>query len=214
MFWILFIISIIISYLIGSIPFGLLISKSQKKDIRQFGSGNIGATNVFRVLGPKWGILAFVLDFLKGLIPVIAVKYVISSYQFLPVDVVQIIVGLFAVVGHMFPVYLKFKGGKGVATGAGIVAGIMPVITLILIAVWALITFTTRYVSVASISVALLLPVMVIIKKYVLHQDTPTLYVLFFCILIAVFVIVRHKSNIARLMKGEENRFGRKKEQQ
>jgi glycerol-3-phosphate acyltransferase PlsY len=212
--WILFIGISIFAYLLGSIPFGLLISKSQRVDIRKLGSGNIGATNVFRTLGPKFGVMAFALDFFKGLIPVLLIKFLLPSSpsSALPLDFFQIMAGLFAMLGHIFPIYIGFKGGKGVATAAGLVTGILPIITLILILIWAIITFSTRYVSVASLTVAVLLPISILVKKFVLHYTDPSFYVFFFSIIISLFVIIRHRSNIVRLLNGTENRFGTKKE--
>lgn len=213
--WILFVGISIFAYLLGSIPFGLLISKSQRVDIRKSGSGNIGATNVFRTLGPKFGIMAFALDFFKGLIPVLLIKFLLSNSpsSALPLDFFQIMAGLFAMFGHIFPIYIGFKGGKGVATAAGLVTGILPILTLILIFIWAIITFSTRYVSVASLTVAVLLPISILVKKFVLNYNDPSFYVFFFSVIISLFVIIRHRSNIVRLVNGTENRFGSKKKE-
>jgi acyl phosphate:glycerol-3-phosphate acyltransferase len=212
MFWMIFFGCIIFAYFLGSIPFGLVISRAYKTDIRKFGSGNIGATNVFRTLGPKAGITVFLFDFLKGFIPALLVKLLlVRTAHPMPIDAAQILVGLFAILGHIFPIYIGFKGGKGVATGAGIVFAILPIIALILIGVWGIIVFTSRYVSLGSIIVAILLPIAIALKKYVLHYDL-SIYLLIFCFLITIFVIVRHKSNIKRLLNGTENRFGTKKE--
>lgn len=196
-------LALLSGYLIGSVPNGLLIGKARGIDIRQHGSGNIGATNAFRVLGKKWGILVFILDFLKGLIAV-QLAIAIGGARLSPAAS-GIIGGLAAIIGHNFPCWLRFKGGKGIATSGGVLVGLLPVVTAILIPVWAIVFFTTRYVSVASIAVAVALPIIVVL----LYGAGGPLF--WFALVVCALAVWRHRSNIKRLMEGTENRFERKK---
>ncbi len=206
-------------YLLGAIPFGLIISQLKGKDIRRHGSGNIGATNVGRVLGKTWGYLCFALDLAKGLGPVLIAGYYLRQHFLTPDDNILSISGQIAwlitaaacIVGHVFPVYLKFKGGKGVATSLGVVLGIWPWLTLtglLAFAVWILIWAIWRYVSLASICAATAFPagltyLTFIINSWYFSQLIP-MYV--FSVALSLLVIVRHRSNIIRLLKGTENR--------
>lgn len=188
----------ILSYLIGSIPFGLLIGKMKGIDIRQHGSGNIGATNVFRTLGPWLGTLVFVLDFLKGAIPV----WIALSLT--PMHWPVIAAGAAAIIGHSFPIFLKFKGGKGVATGVGVLLAIAPDIFAVALVFVILVMFITRYVSVASMATTILAAMLF----WFWHKP------LSYCLavtLLAVLIILRHVPNIKRLMQGTEPKIGRKK---
>jgi glycerol-3-phosphate acyltransferase PlsY len=194
----------LVAYLVGSIPFGFLIAKSRGIDIRQHGSGNIGATNVFRTLGKKWGIACFACDFLKGLVAVL-IAFGLSGGS----SVAGIIAAVACIVGHNFPVWLKFKGGKGIATSGGVLVALLPGTALLLIIVWAAIFYTTRYVSLASIAVAVALPVIVLISW--LTERGADLPLFLFALAVAVLAVWRHRSNISRLMNGTENRFERKK---
>ena len=158
-----FILFILFAYLLGSVPFGLLIGLSQGKDLRKIGSGNIGATNTGRILGKKWGILCFFLDVLKSLIPMILVPIlnVVDETAGPRELTLWLLVGCAAVLGHVFPVYLKFKGGKGVATSLGLVLGLWPYYTLCGAAafiVWIIGVLITRYVSLSSIIAAICFP--------------------------------------------------------
>lgn len=192
---------LIASYFLGSIPFGLLVGKAMRGvDIRQFGSGNIGATNVYRTLGPGPGIIVFAADVLKGLIPVLAAKELLPGISWLIVGV-----GMMAIFGHTLSPFLGFKGGKGVATSLGVGIGLVPVPALIAFGIWVVVLAGTRYVSVASMLACLSVPVMI------WWMQGPMAYRVF-GIFVAAYVIVKHRSNIARLMQGRENRFGRKPE--
>ncbi len=192
---------LIASYFLGSIPFGLLVGKAMRGvDIRQFGSGNIGATNVYRTLGPGPGIIVFAADVLKGLIPVLAAKQLLPGVSWLIVAV-----GMMAIFGHTLSPFLGFKGGKGVATSLGVGIGLVPVPALIAFGIWVVVLAGTRYVSVASMLACLSVPVMI------WWMQGPMAYRVF-GIFVAAYVIVKHRSNIARLMQGTENRFGRKPE--
>ncbi len=186
---------VIAAYLIGSIPMGLIFGKLiWKKDLRRFGSHNIGATNAWRILGRKAGLLIFILDFLKGQLGVLLGAYLFASPG------AMVVGGLFAVLGHMFPIFIGFRGGKGVATGLGVIAALMPKVTLIVVVVWLVLTLITRYVSVASIIAAVLTPILAAAFK------EPIIYFLF-ALVIAVFIVFRHRENIQRLKAGHENKI-------
>ncbi len=221
----------LIAFLLGSIPFGLLIAKAKGIDIRQHGSGNIGATNVLRVVGKKYGITCLFLDALKGLIPTLlgltliryvgaseamTIKPLLSKALELPADLqwkaqlFQVITGLCAILGHNYSPWVGFKGGKGIATSAGVLIALMPAAVVILIVVWLLLFAITRYVSVASIGAAAFLPILSIAGSAFhgkLANGTWNKPLFGFSIVIAVLAIWKHRSNIHRLMKGTENRF-------
>lgn len=202
-----YVISAGIGYLLGSCPNGFLVSRSCGIDIRKHGSGNIGATNVLRVLGKTWGYLVFALDALKGFVAVrIALAIALSlAPHTTQREIVGIAGGLACILGHTFPVWLRFRGGKGVATSAGVLLGLMPVAMVSVLAVWLVLFQTTRYVSVASIGAALALPVFVII--YLRFKMLTGASLLLFSILIAGVVVWRHRSNMHRLLHGKEQRF-------
>lgn len=182
------------AYLLGSIPTGLLLSKAFGVDIRTKGSGNIGATNVYRTMGKKIGILTLLGDCLKGLIPVL-----IAKTMHLP-DAWVALVGLAAFLGHVYTVFLGFKGGKGVATALGVFLGTSPLSVLIALAVFISVLYARRYVSLASISAAALVPVAVVFA-----EGKPELIAM--SVAVAAIVIFRHRENIVRLRAGTENRF-------
>ncbi|MCC7408904.1 MAG: glycerol-3-phosphate 1-O-acyltransferase PlsY [Phycisphaeraceae bacterium] len=208
------------AYLVGSIPFGLLIGSMRGVDVRKAGSGNVGATNVGRVLGRKWGVLCFVLDVLKGLLPVLIAGVAMGwlGRRDLPAaDTWRwLAVAAAAVVGHVFPVWLKFRGGKGVATSLGVLLGFYPVLTLpavIALAVWVILVRTFHYVSLASIVAAVSLPVTLLIEGQIRRQAMAYLMpYLVVTSLLALLVIVRHRSNIQRLLAGTESKVGQKRE--
>ncbi len=199
-----------IGYLLGSCPNGYIVSRARGVDIRKHGSGNIGATNVLRVLGKKWGYLVFALDAFKGFAAVriafaIGGAILVGDTQR---DLVGIVGGLACILGHTFPVWLGFRGGKGVATSAGVLLGLMPVAMFSVLAVWLLLFQFTRYVSVASIGGAVALPIFVIV--YLRLGMLTGASLLPFSILIAGVVVWRHRSNMQRLLQGKEQRFGQK----
>ncbi len=186
---------LIFSYLLGSIPNGLIFSKLiWHKDLRQFGSKNIGATNAWRVLGRQAGILIFLLDFLKGALSVKLAEIFIGDAWAI------ICAGILAILGHTFSIFLKLHGGKGVATGLGVIAMMMPKVTAIVFLIWLAIFIATRYVSVASIIAAASTPILAFIF------NEPKEFVLF-GLAAALFIIFRHRENILRLRDGKENRF-------
>ena len=197
------------SYLLGSIPFGYLAGRLCGIDIRTKGSGNIGATNALRVLGKKWGYGVFLLDFLKAWFPVkLALGWGIALMVH-PASAPGALAGLCALIGHSFPVWLGFKGGKGIASSAGVIVGLFSLpVFLICLGLWLLIFTVTRYVSVASVVAAAALPVAVGILYYFHRADWLGLTV---SIVMAALAIWRHRSNIVRLRDGTEPRFERKK---
>jgi glycerol-3-phosphate acyltransferase PlsY len=195
-----------IAYLLGSIPFGyLLVRFFRKEDIRAIGSGNIGATNVARSGAKGLGLLTLALDLLKGLAAVLIAKHVSPGT---PSDL-MCAAAVLAVLGHVFPVWLRFKGGKGVASALGVFIAIAPWAALAALAVFLLLVFTTRYVSLASVIAAALIPLFAMLTN---NDRSPVFIggILF----IALLVIVKHHANIGRLLKGTESRFGSKKSAQ
>lgn len=197
------------AYLLGSIPFGLLVARSQGVDIRQQGSGNIGATNVWRVLGRKWGLATFLADAAKGWLAV-TIGYAIAARMVPPAGHDFAYFGIAAaigcILGHNFPVWLGFKGGKGVATSLGVIIGMMPLASLIVFAIWGIVFKVSRYVSLASIVAALALPVVVIGLLFLggIHGWAN----FYFACAAGLLVIRRHRENIQRLVEGTEHRFG------
>lgn len=196
-------------YFLGSCPNGYLVSRARGIDIRKHGSGNIGATNVLRVFGKKWGYLVFALDALKGFVAV-RLAFAIGAMMIGPAqrELVGIVAGLACILGHTFPVWLRFRGGKGVATSAGVLLGLMPLAVFSVLAVWIILFKVTRYVSVASIGAAAALPLFVIAYQRLGLLTGASL--LPFSILIAGVVVWRHRSNMQRLLHGKEQRFGQK----
>ncbi|ALF18296.1 glycerol-3-phosphate 1-O-acyltransferase PlsY [Fusobacterium animalis] len=186
---------IILSYFFGAIPSGVWIGKIFKNiDVRDYGSKNSGATNSYRVLGAKLGIAVLIIDVLKGFIPL----YIASKFNLKYNDLV--ILGLVAILAHTFSCFISFKGGKGVATSLGVFLFLAPVITLILLVIFILVVYFTKYISLGSITAAFLLPIFI----FFTHRDT---YLFTLSVVIAIFVIYRHKTNISRLLSGTENKF-------
>lgn len=232
----------IIAFLLGSIPFGLFIARANGIDIRCHGSGNIGATNVLRVVGKKYGITCLILDALKGFIPVvIALNLVQIEGRRVGIPVpfldgfagdplpaarqtlgqsIHVLTALAAILGHNYSPWVGFKGGKGIATSAGVLLALMPFAVVLLLGVWLLTFAATRYVSVASIVAAVALPVLTHVGARV-HKGPDGLSLweagtwnkpLFvFSVVIAVLAVWKHRANIQRLINGTENRFERKK---
>jgi len=194
---------LLLGYLLGSIPFAYIAGKAARGiDLRQHGSGNLGATNVYRTLGAKVASVVFVLDTLKGALPVLAVRqYAIGPH----LDLWAIAAGVAAIVGHAKPIFLLWKGGgKGVATAGGVFLALAPIPTLASMATFVVVVLLSGYVSVASLTAAVVLPV-------VLAATTGVRSPLFVVsVVIAVFVFWTHRANIGRLRRGEEHRFGRK----
>ena len=200
----------LVSYLLGSVPAGYIAGRFAGIDIRHAGSGNIGATNVTRVLGNRYGYPVFIVDFLKGLMAVSMSILIEKRAQPVsaPTELFGIVAAISCVIGHAFPVWLSFKGGKGVATSMGALFGLMPFMALIGIAVWVITFEVTRYVSVASMTAALAVPISILILMPL--KQTGGAVLLFFSICLAALVIFRHRSNLSRLVRGTEPRFKRK----
>jgi len=205
-----FAIVVIASYLLGSIPFGYLAGRMAGIDIRNCGSGNVGATNVIRTLGKGYGYPVFALDFLKGL-GAVKVSILIATRmqsEWNPPEMFGIVAAISSVLGHSFPVWLGFKGGKGVATSAGALFGLAPVAALVGVAIWIVTFWLTRYVSVASIAAAAALPFVILITTWLSRTTGKLLFYSSVCL--AAVVIWRHRSNLSRLIHGTEPRFNRK----
>lgn len=190
---------IVIAYLAGSVPFGLIISRLYGVNITQTGSGNIGATNVFRVLGPFAGMTVLTADITKGFMAV-QLAYFFMGHS----DIMPVVAAISAVLGHSFSPFMGMSGGKGVATAAGALLALIPQIALILFIIWIFIIVMTRYVSLASLSIALLLPMLGIITK----QNLPNKVL---SVVVCLIIFYTHRSNIGRLLKGEEYKFQWKK---
>lgn len=207
-----FLILIIGAYLLGSIPFGLIIAKAHGKDLRNIGSGNIGATNLSRALGKKWAIFCFCLDMFKGLFPMLATTFLISSPPNTAELLLSLAVGCAAVLGHIFPVYAKFRGGKGVATSFGVAIGFWPYYTICAtfsFIIWAIVVRIWRYISLASIIASIFFPVTLILAIALKQNwDFANLWPLLIVpTAIPLMVIARHRKNIKRLIAGTENRI-------
>lgn len=201
----------LLSYLIGSIPFGLLIGKWNGIDVRTAGSCNIGATNVTRILGKKWGIPCFFLDALKGYLPVwITIQFLCPHAHSDWTVYLPACSAIAAVVGHIFPIWLKFRGGKGVSTIIGVILAISPLAMLTSLFVWLLFFLAFRYVSLASIALAVTLPLADWMLGIVGFQ-LPNLPNTFLLIVLAVLTLFKHRTNLSRLIHGTENRFTRSK---
>ena len=209
--WILFIAKgigiLAVSYLIGSIPFGFIIGKMHGIDIREHGSGNIGATNVTRVIGPWTGKLCFFLDFIKGILPVYLTMMLTGRGLIEdPCGMFPACASFAVVAGHIWPVYLKFKGGKGISTAAGAILPLSPYAVLIAFAMWVIVFEASKYVSLASIVASIVLPVSALLLK-LFHLSGASWPSIAFFFLLGILAVLKHKSNIQRLLNGTENRF-------
>jgi len=192
-----YILALIVGYLLGNVSASFIVGKLTKNiDIRKFGSGNAGATNTLRVLGVKAGILVFFVDILKGVAAVLLGRFAAG-------DIGGMLAGAASVAGHIWPVFLSFKGGKGVATSFGVLVVLFPVVALILFAVSASLVAITRFMSLGSIAAAVLLPILLLIAGY------DWLYIVF-GLALAALVVYLHKGNITRLLAGKENKLGSK----
>lgn len=193
---------IVFAYLVGSIPSAVWLGKRfYKIDVREFGSGNAGATNTFRVLGKKAGIVVLVCDILKGSLSILLAflsSYNVNSNQFVNL---QLALGIAAVVGHVFPVFAGFRGGKGVATILGIVICLTPITSALGLIVFLTVLILTRYVSLSSIMAGISYPILL---KFILKNDNQTLFI--FSIFVAILLVITHKKNISRLLKKQESR--------
>lgn len=208
--WLLSIGVFAIGYLFGSIPFGYLAGRAKGIDIRKHGSHNIGATNVLRVLGKTWGFGVFFADAFKGFASVRIALFVVGSTEGgdrYP-EFYAILAAAACVTGHSFSIWLNFRGGKGVATSAGAIFGIMPIAAVTIFLVWLLVFQVTRYVSVASVAAACALPVVVAVLLWL--ELTQGIVLFYFSLVMTAIVVWRHRSNLSRLLHGTEPRFIRK----
>ena len=211
------VIAVILAYLTGSIPVGLIIAGLKNIDLRSVGSGNIGATNVSRALGKKWGYFCFALDVLKGFVPSFVCLFILNLDPLTPEKLmVWLVIGSSAIIGHIFPIFANFKGGKGVATSLGVALGIWPYYTIAAILVfiiWAIITMKSKYVSLGSIVGGLAFPLIITVIIYLNKSwDYKTLWpLLAVSCLISLAIIIRHKDNIKRLIQGTATKIGTKK---
>lgn len=208
--WSLVLACCAVGYLFGSFPAGYFAGRLAGVDVRKAGSGNIGATNVLRVLGKKWGYPVFLIDVLKGFAAVRAAFFLVKFWPAAEpyAEYFGILTAMMSVTGHMFPVWLRFKGGKGVATSAGALFGLMPWAVPCVFLVWYVVFQITRYVSLASIIAAISLPI--IVALFALWKFIDTWALVYFSLLIMVLVLWRHRSNFSRLLNGTEQRFSRK----
>ena len=198
-------LAVLLAYAFGSIPWGALIAKFHGLDIRRYGSGNIGATNVRRLLGRDWGILCFVLDFLKGLVPVGVAFWLERRYAVEP-GLLPVFAAGAAVAGHVWPFTLEFKGGKGVATAIGALIALAPWSVAVGLLGWLAVFRLARYVSLASVCAAVLVPVSALVERMV-RGDTPGAPVVVLLVVLAALIVFRHRSNLSRLRQGTEYRF-------
>src|SRR6476661_9598728 len=200
------------SYLLGSIPFGYLAGRLAGIDIRKVGSGNVGATNVVRIMGKQYGYPVFAFDFLKGFGAVMISMLIAPGRppEWNSPEIFGILAAISSVLGHLYPPWLKFQGGKGVATSAGALLALTPVATLIGIAIWIIVFWLTRYVSLASITAAVALPIVILVVRS--HDQNNGKPLVYSSACVAVVIIWRHRSNLSRLIQGTEPRFTRKRE--
>lgn len=191
---------VLAAYALGSIPTSYLVGRLHGIDLREHGSGNLGGTNAYRVMGAAAGVPVVLVDVSKGLIP----AYFFPAWDGVPIADLALLYGLAAIAGHVWSVFMGFRGGKGVATGAGVLLALAPTSALIGLLVWIGVVSITRYVSVASVSAATLVPLTAWLT------DEPSSTVLF-CAAVAIFVWWTHRDNVRRLAAGTENRFGRRR---
>jgi glycerol-3-phosphate acyltransferase PlsY len=224
---------VVLAYLLGSIPFGLIVARSQGVDLRAHGSGNIGATNVWRVMGKKWGLITFFADAAKGWLAVVLATSLARGWVIhvpLPhgherietldaghLGYVGIAAAIACILGHNFPVWLKFKGGKGVATSLGVLFGMMPLVSLIVLTIWTVVLKASRFVSLASLIAAVSLPLVVIALMMLGPAQgwgaVNSWGYFYFSVMAAFMVVHRHRANIKRLVAGTELRMGAKKDE-
>ncbi|MDX9702486.1 MAG: glycerol-3-phosphate 1-O-acyltransferase PlsY [Candidatus Auribacterota bacterium] len=203
-----FVLYLLCGYLIGSIPPAYILGRIVKKiDIREHGSGNVGFTNALRVLGVVPGVTTLVIDIVKGFLPVWLIGYYglfVSGHCSIPVDVGMALCGIAVISGHNWPVYIGFKGGKGVATGCGVFLAIAPFSTLLTVSLWIIVLALFKIVSIASIIAVSVLPVIMIL----LHESP---VIIMIAVVLAFVIVIRHRENIKRLLKGEERSFRKNK---
>lgn len=200
-----YILPIILGYLFGSISFGIILSQKKfNQDIRNYGSKSSGMTNTMRVYGVKYAVPVFAGDFLKGVVPVLVMRYI--SIKFLGGDMIPFyLAGVFAVIGHLFPLFFNFRGGKGVSTTFGATIAIQPLVAVVCFAVFLLVAFSTKIISLGSIIAAVSIPLISFVLCILSDRNyfIPTVFSFIF----AIIIVVMHRTNIKRLIKGEEKRI-------
>jgi len=207
---------VLLSYLIGSLPVSIILTKLVKGvDIRNYGSGNAGGTNVSRILGKKYGVLVVLLDAMKGVIAVVFIsRLYFGSFPFpntTPFDdftLVQIIAGVSAVIGHIWTIFAGFRGGKGIATGLGVLLSIVTLDMLMALGVFLVVMYISKYISLASMSAAVSVPLIMIIRENIFNVQIPSYHtILPFAIGLALLIIYTHRANVERLFSGSENKI-------
>ncbi|MCR5431268.1 MAG: glycerol-3-phosphate 1-O-acyltransferase PlsY [Lachnospiraceae bacterium] len=197
---------IVSGYLLGSISFGYIVGKIRHIDIREYGSGSSGTTNAFRTVGRLGGILTFIGDYLKALIPILLFRFVFFAeepYMHLAI----LIYGFACVIGHNFPIWLKFKGGKGIAVTAGVCSGFDPLIIPFGIVLFAIVVLFTKYVSIGSLVISLVIPFWVVFR---MCDDAYYPWLIIVSCLYTISAFIMHRKNIKRLIRGEENKIGQR----
>lgn len=205
-------ITMAMSYIVGSIPSSIVLGKVFKKiDLREHGSKNAGATNAFRVLGWKIALIVLIFDIAKGAVATVVISKLLffGEVAVLDRDLLMIICGFAAIFGHIWTIFAKFSGGKGVATAAGMLFGLYPLATGIALILFALVAAFTRYISLASMIAATSVPIILLILKYSYNEEQ-SLILFSFSIVLSLLIIFTHRTNIQRLMKGEEKKIGEK----
>lgn len=192
-------VSLMAGFLCGAIPFGYIMARMKGINIQKVGSGNIGFSNVFRSVGKPEGIIVLVLDIVKGLIPVLLFTHYFGYYF-------GLFAGVAAMLGHMFTPFLKFKGGKGVATGLGVFIGLAPFSALFSFVIWLVVVFIWRYISLGSVAAAVALPLLIYFSRF-LVRDEYNVVLEILTVVVCLLVIVLHRKNIKRLIRGEERKF-------
>jgi glycerol-3-phosphate acyltransferase PlsY len=206
MSWSILALTVVLSYLLGAIPFGYLIARQRGVDILKMGSGNIGATNVGRVLGKRFGILVFLLDFAKGALPALGARWWSATHALeLPPESLPVAAAVSSFLGHLYPVYLRFRGGKGVATAAGAVMVLLPGPTAAALLIWLAVVIASRTVSLASLAAAAGLCLVHLAMPQPWSEENRILTL--FCLLAAALITYRHRANIGRLLRGNENQL-------
>jgi glycerol-3-phosphate acyltransferase PlsY len=201
---------VILSYLMGSFPTGIVFGRAFRGiDVREYGSKTMGATNVMRVLGPRLAIPVLAIDMLKGVIAVIIISKINLGDLAMPEHWLKIIAGFVAIGGHVFPVWVHFKGGKGIGTAAGVMIALFPLELGFALLIFALTVALTRYVSLGSILATLFLFCALLAEKFYLGLPIPDIYLVMVFMLL-IIVLLTHRQNISRLVKGQENKFGNK----
>jgi len=195
----LYLISFLIGFFVGAIPFGFIVARFKCIDIRKRGSGNIGFSNVFRIVGKPEGIVVLILDAMKGFLPTLLLIHYFGFYY-------GMVAGLSAMLGHIFTPFLRFKGGKGVATGLGVFIALAPFSALFSFVVWLFVVLISRYISLGSLSAAVILPIFIYFSKF-LVKDEYNIVLEILTVLVCLLIIFMHRTNIKRLLTGKERRF-------